>query len=46
MTLTIGTLLRAYVNNVEPDQTAPKEQSDQDLHCLPFCQLFFGLEEN
>ena len=21
-------------NNVDPDQTAPKEQSDQNLHCL------------
>ena len=21
-------------NNVDPDQTAPKEQSDQSLHCL------------
>ena len=24
-------------NSVESDQTALKEQSDQDLHCLPFC---------
>ena len=24
-------------NNVDSDQTALKEQSDQDLHCLPFC---------
>ena len=23
-------------NNVDSDQTALKEQSDQDLHCLPF----------
>ena len=21
-------------NSVDPDQTAPQEQSDQDLHCL------------
>ena len=21
-------------NRADPDQTAPKEQSDQDLHCL------------
>ena len=25
-----------YANNADPDQTAPKEQSDQGLHCLPF----------
>ena len=23
-------------NSVDPDQTAPSEQSDQGLHCLPF----------
>ena len=26
----------AYANSVGPDQTAPLEQSDQCLHCLPF----------
>ena len=26
----------AYANSVDPDQTAPQEQSDQGLHCLPF----------
>ena len=26
----------ACVNSADPDQTAPKEQSDQGLHCLPF----------
>ena len=25
------------VNSVDPDLTAHKEQSDQDLQCLPFC---------
>ena len=25
-----------WANSVDPDQTAPKEQSDQGLHCLPF----------
>ena len=25
-----------YANSVDPDQTAPKEQSDQGLHCLQF----------
>ena len=27
------------VNSVDPDQTAPQEQSDQGLHCLlrPIC---------
>ena len=25
-----------YANSAEPDQSAPKEQSDQGLHCLPF----------
>ena len=23
--------------SVDPDQTAPQEQSDQSLHCLVFC---------
>ena len=23
-------------DSADPDQTAPKEQSDQGLHCLPF----------
>ena len=29
----------AWANSVDPDQTAPslEEQSDQGLHCLPFC---------
>ena len=26
----------SWANSVDPDQTAPKEQSDQGLHCLPF----------
>ena len=28
-----------WANSVDPDHTAPrlKEQSDQGLHCLPFC---------
>ena len=26
----------ASANSVDSDQTAPKEQSDQGLHCLPF----------
>ena len=26
-------------NSADPDQTAPKEQSDQGLHCLIFRQL-------
>ena len=30
----------AYTNSADPDQIAPKEQSDQGLHCLPFHQLF------
>ena len=25
-----------YANSTDPDQTAPGEQSDQGLHCLPF----------
>ena len=28
-----------WANSVDPDQTALKEQSDQDLHCLPFFLL-------
>ena len=31
----------AYTNSADPDQTAPKEQSDQGLHCLPFPQVFY-----
>ena len=27
---------QAWANNADPDQTAPKEQSDQSLHCLQF----------
>ena len=27
---------QAWANSADPDQTAPKEQSDQGLHCLPF----------
>ena len=30
---------QAWANSADPDQTAPRgleEQSDQDLHCLPF----------
>ena len=26
----------AYANSADPDQTAPKGESDQGLHCLPF----------
>ena len=29
-----------YANSADPDQTAPKEQSDQGLHSLPFHQVF------
>ena len=25
-----------YANSSDPDQAAPKEQSDQGLYCLPF----------
>ena len=35
-----------WANSVDPDQTAPLlllEESDQDLHCLPFCLHHFGL---
>ena len=28
-----------WENSVDSDQTALKEQSDQDLHCLPFFLL-------
>ena len=26
--------MKLFANSAEPDQTAPKEQSDQGLHCL------------
>ena len=29
-------------NSVDSDQTALKEQSDQDLYCLPFLSTSFG----
>ena len=29
--------MHVRANSVDSDQTALKEQSDQDLHCLPFC---------
>ena len=28
---------QVWANSADPDQTAPKEQSDLGLHCLPFC---------
>ena len=28
---------KVWANSADPDQTAPREQSDQGLHCLPFC---------
>ena len=33
---------RQWANCVAPDQTAPKEQSDQGLHCLPFIMQYFN----
>ena len=27
----------------DPDQIAPKEQSDQVLHCLPFCNHYLNI---
>ena len=27
---------QVYANSADPDQTAPKEQSDQCVHCLQF----------
>ena len=32
---------KILTNSVDPDQTAPKEQSDQGLHCLPSHQQNF-----
>ena len=31
---------RSRANSVDPDQTAPKGQSDHGLHSLPFCKRF------
>ena len=31
-----------WANSVDSDQTALKEQSDQDLHCLPFLSTSLG----
>ena len=33
----------AQANSVDPDQTAPMEQFDQGLHCLPFSQYFLDI---
>ena len=33
-------------NNVDPDQTAPKEQSDQGLHCLQQISLTSPIKVN
>ena len=30
-------------NNVDPDQTAPEEQSDQGLHCLFIQPTFYEI---
>ena len=32
---------RGCANSADPDQTAPKEQSDQGLHCLPLSPQVF-----
>ena len=32
-----------HANSVDPDQTAPKEQSDLGLHCLPTDPLLYEL---
>ena len=39
-------MLSGMANSVDPDQTAPKEQSDLGLHCLhmTFCQTLSVLE--
>ena len=35
ITLNRECLIKADVNSADPDQTAPKEQSDPGLYCLP-----------
>ena len=35
------TLKVIFANSVDPDQTAPQEQSDQGPHCLPVCKNRF-----
>ena len=35
------TLKVISANSVDPDQTAPKEQSDLGPHCLPVCKNRF-----
>ena len=35
-----------FANSVDPDHTAPKEQSDQGLHCLPYHQLILGTPQD
>ena len=33
---------QVWTNSVNPDQTAPWEQSDQGLHCLPFGRMWLN----
>ena len=39
-------VLSGMANSEDPDQTAPKEQSDLDMHCLhmAFCQKLLCLK--
>ena len=37
--LRLGTVCKA--NSADPDQTAPQEQSDQGLYCLPHSLYFY-----
>ena len=34
-------LSSVFANSVDPDETPPLGQSDQDLHCLPVCKNRF-----
>ena len=41
LSLIFGHIVSLLANSIIPDQTAPTEQSDQGLHCLPMHQQFY-----
>ena len=43
--LTVSSLqtnMKIFAKSVDPDQTAHNELSQEDLHCLPFCNYFLS----
>ena len=42
ITIDIGIAVHTLANRVDPDQTAPREQSDLGLHCLQYGNGAYG----